>query len=65
MKRGNGVREGRRPEGEKGGENNEGERVGGKGPESALASGQNGPKWTILVHFGLANATIQFGIRSF
>ena len=23
------------------------------------------PKWTILVHFGLANAKIQFGIRSF
>ena len=29
------------------------------------SSGQNGPKWTILVHFGLANAKIQFGIRSF
>ena len=27
--------------------------------------GQNGPKWTILVHFGLANAKIQFGIRPF
>ena len=26
---------------------------------------RNGPKWTILVHFGLANAKIQFGIRSF
>ena len=26
---------------------------------------QNGPKWTILVHFGLANAKIQFGIRPF
>ena len=25
----------------------------------------NGPKWTILVFFGLANAKIQFGIRSF
>ena len=23
------------------------------------------PKWTILVHFGLANAKIRFGIRSF
>ena len=23
------------------------------------------PKWTILVHFGPANAKIQFGIRSF
>ena len=29
------------------------------------SSGQNGPKWTILVHFGLANAKIWFGIRSF
>ena len=29
------------------------------------SSGQNGPKWTILVYFGLANAKIQFGIRSF
>ena len=29
------------------------------------SSGQNEPKWTILVHFGLANAKIQFGIRSF
>ena len=28
-----------------------------------VSSGQNGPKWTILVHFGLANAKIQFGIR--
>ena len=24
---------------------------------------ENGPKWTILVHFGLTNAKIQFGIR--
>ena len=24
----------------------------------------NGPKWTILVHFGLVNAKIRFGIRS-
>ena len=29
------------------------------------SSGQNGPIWSILVHFGLANAKIQFGIRSF
>ena len=29
------------------------------------SSGQNGPKWTILVHFGLANAKIRFEIRSF
>ena len=29
------------------------------------SSGQNGPKWTVLVHFGLANAKIQFGTRSF
>ena len=28
-------------------------------------SGQNGPKCSILVHFGLANAKIRFGIRSF
>ena len=27
-------------------------------------SGQNGPKWTILVRFGLPNAKIRFGIRS-
>ena len=27
--------------------------------------GQNGPKWTILVHFGLANAKLRFGIRPF
>ena len=27
--------------------------------------GQNGPKWTILVHFGLASAEFQFGIRPF
>ena len=26
------------------------------------SSGQNGPKWAILVHFGRANARIQFGI---
>ena len=25
----------------------------------------NGLKWTIIVHFGLANAKIRFGIRSF
>ena len=35
MKRGKWVREGTRPEGEKGGKN-EGERVGGKGPESTF-----------------------------
>ena len=23
------------------------------------------PKWTVLVHFGLANAKIRFGTRSF
>ena len=34
------------------------------GPKWASCN-QNGPKWTILVHFGLANAKIQFGIRSF
>ena len=27
--------------------------------------GQNGPFWSILVHFGLANTKIQFGIRPF
>ena len=27
--------------------------------------GQNGPKWIILVHVGLSNAKIRFGIRSF
>ena len=27
------------------------------------SSGQNGPKWTILVHFG--HAEVRFGIRSF
>ena len=35
--------------------------------ESGLArvgGGQNGPKWTILGHFGLANAKIRFGIGS-
>ena len=35
MKRGQGVREGTGPEGERGGKN-DGKRVGGKGPESSL-----------------------------
>ena len=30
-----------------------------------ISSGQHRPKCTILVHFGLANAKIWFGIRSF
>ena len=34
------------------------------GPKST-SSGQNVPKCIILVYFGLANAKIQFGIRSF
>ena len=29
------------------------------------SSSQSGPKWTILIHFGLVNVEIQFGIRGF
>ena len=37
------------------------------GPEwiKMASSGQNGPKWTILVHFGLANAKVQFHFGPF
>ena len=39
--------------------------VGGPNGPKWTSSGHSRPKWTILVHFGLANANIQFGIRSF
>ena len=35
------------------------------GPKMDLFRPFARPKWTILVHFGLANAKIRFGIRSF
>ena len=33
------------------------------GPNGPKPSGRNGPKWAILVHFGLAHAKILTGIR--